>query len=361
MYCAQGWVRFWWQILAAIGRICLVLLLQKAYNVLGRVSQSMAKGVGWMERLFALDRIVENMEKVIIDKQEAIELTLVTLLCKGHILIEDIPGVGKTSLAAALAKSLDCSFKRIQFTPDIMPSDITGFSIFNPKTGDFEYRSGAILSQVVLADEINRTSPKTQSSLLEAMEEKQVTVDGITHAIPQPFIVLATQNPIEYMGTYPLPEAQMDRFFMCISLGYPGKQEEMRMITRFGKESPLHSLQPVANSKEILQLQRMVEDVHVDPRINEYIVEIVHHTRNNPYVALGASPRASISLYKAGQAWAFYNRRNYVLPDDIIHMCRHVLAHRIMLKQESRLEKIDATDIVQMALDSVRVPSVEGW
>lgn len=314
-----------------------------------------------MERMTVLDRIVANMEKVIMDKRYAIELTLITLLCRGHILIEDVPGVGKTSLASALARSLNCTFQRIQFTPDIMPSDITGFSVYSPKTGDFEYRKGAILSQVVLADEINRTSPKTQASLLEAMEEKQVTVDGVTHRIAEPFIVLATQNPIEYMGTYPLPEAQMDRFFMRISMGYPGKSEEMQMISRFGGDNPLKTLQAVASGAEILGLQRTAEQIYVDKRINEYIVELVRHTRENPYVSLGASPRASIALYKAAQAWAMYSGRNYVLPDDVIHMCGHVMAHRIVLCQEGKLKKITQSEVVQMALGAVQVPVVQGW
>lgn len=315
-----------------------------------------------MERNLMLQRIIGNVEQVIIDKRYQIELTLVTLLCKGHILIEDVPGVGKTSLASALARSLGCSFKRIQFTPDIMPADITGFSVFNPKTGDFEYRPGAILSQIVLADEINRTSPKTQSSLLEAMEEKQVTVDGTTYRIRDPFIVIATQNPVEYLGTYPLPEAQMDRFFMRISLGYPSQNEEVRLITRFRQKSPLHTLQTVASGPDIIALQQLVEQVHVDIKVGEYIVELVRHTRENPYVALGCSPRASIGLYKAAQAWAFYQQRDFVLPDDVIQMCPHVMAHRIVLKQEGKLKKISQQDIVSMALQEIPVPSIrQSW
>jgi len=313
-----------------------------------------------MNQVSVLKTIVENVENVIMDKRFAIELTLMSLICKGHILIEDVPGVGKTSLASALARSLNCSFKRIQFTPDIMPSDITGFSVYNPKIGDFEYKRGAILSQVVLADEINRTSPKTQSSLLEAMEEKQVTVDGVTYKIKEPFIVLATQNPIEYLGTYPLPEAQMDRFFMRISIGYPNRLEEMKMVSRFRQENPLKTLRAVATGEDILALQRMAEQVHVDKRINEYVVNLVWHTRENAYVALGASPRASINLYKAAQAWALYNNRDYVLPDDVIKMAGPVLAHRVVLKQEGKMKKITQNDIVQMALEGTRVPVVQG-
>lgn len=308
--------------------------------------------------LHILDRIVENVERVIVDKRHAIELILITLLCRGHILIEDIPGVGKTSIASALARSLNCSFKRIQFTPDIMPSDITGFSVFNPKTGEFDYRKGAIMSQIVLADEINRTSPKTQSSLLEAMEEKQVTVDGVTRRLQQPFIVLATQNPIEYLGTYPLPEAQMDRFFMRISIGYPSPYEELRMMYNHSGESPLSALQAVATSNDILQIQQIVEQIHVDRKIGEYIINLVQATRENDYVSLGASPRASINLFKAAQAWALYNGRNYVLPDDVMEMAPHILAHRILLKQEGKLKKLTQQDIVQMAMEATSIPFV---
>lgn len=306
-----------------------------------------------------LKRIVSNVEEVIMDKREAVELVLMALICKGHVLIEDVPGVGKTSLASALAKSLSCSFKRIQFTPDIMPSDITGFSMYNPQTGDFEFRQGAIMSQIVLADEINRTSPKTQSSLLEAMEEKQVTVDGQTYKIPEPFIVLATQNPVDSLGTYPLPEAQMDRFFMRISLGYPGKLEEMYMIYRFGQQSPLKTLQPVASAQDILVLQEMVTKIYVDKSLYEFIVDIVRNTRDNPNVTLGASPRASIALSKAAQAWAFYNGREFVLPDDVIHMAPHVLPHRITLSQEAKMKNMSQQDIVRTALASTRIPKIQ--
>ena len=308
-----------------------------------------------------LARIVENIERVIVDKRYQIELTLVTLLCKGHLLIEDVPGVGKTSLASALARSLSCSFQRIQFTPDIMPADITGFSVFNPKTGDFDFKPGAILSQIVLADEINRTSPKTQSSLLEAMEEKQVTVDGKTYRIKDPFMVLATQNPVEYLGTYPLPEAQMDRFLMRISLGYPGIVEEMRMLGRMSRGSPLHNLRTVATGEDMAALQQLAQEVHVENNVSEYIVALVRHTRENPFVSLGASPRASIGLYKAAQAWAMYSGRDYVLPDDVIEMAPHVLEHRIVLTQESRLKKQTQKDVVRSALDEVSAPIARRW
>ena len=309
----------------------------------------------------ALGRIVESIERVIVDKRYQIELTLVTLLCRGHLLIEDVPGVGKTSLASALARSLGCSFQRIQFTPDIMPADITGFSVFNPKSGDFDFKPGAILSQIVLADEINRTSPKTQSSLLEAMEEKQVTVDGKTYRIKEPFMVLATQNPVEYLGTYPLPEAQMDRFLMRISLGYPGMVEEMRMIGRMGRGSPLHALRAVASGEEIVAVQQQAAQVHVENMVAEYIVALVRHTRENPFVSLGASPRASIGLYRASQAWALYSGRDYVLPDDVIEMAHHVLEHRIVLTQESRLKKLTQKEIVRMAIAEVSAPIARRW
>ncbi|MDR2932969.1 MAG: MoxR family ATPase [Oscillospiraceae bacterium] len=301
-------------------------------------------------------RIIENIERVIVDKRREIELVLTALLCRGHILIEDVPGVGKTSIASALAKSLDCSFKRIQFTPDIMPADITGFSVYNPKTGDFEYRRGAILSHVVLADEINRTSPKTQSSLLEAMEENQVTVDGETYRIGEPFIVIATQNPVDYLGTYPLPEAQLDRFFMRISLGYPSLGEEMRMVSRFTGENPLADLTPVVSGGDIIALQEQVERVYVEPVVNEYIVSLVRHTRENAFLALGASPRASINLYRAAQARALYGGRDFVMPDDVVAMAPHVLTHRLVLSQEARLKKLTQADMVTMAVEAAKVP-----
>jgi MoxR-like ATPase len=292
--------------------------------------------------------IISNVEKISVGKQYAVSLVVATLACRGHVLIEDVPGVGKTSLVAALARSVNGSFKRIQFTPDIMPSDITGYSAFSPKTGEFEYRAGAVMSQFVLADEINRTSPKTQSSLLEVMEENQVTVDGETHAVPTPFMVLATQNPVEYLGTYALPEAQLDRFFMKISLGYPDSFEECKMLERFRGGNP--DIEPVATGEEIVQIQKLTEQIYANPEINKFIVAVTGYTREHEDVQLGASPRASLCLFKAAQAWALYNSRDYVIPDDVIEMTPHVLSHRILMKQEATIKKITVDDVLADAL-----------
>ena len=305
-----------------------------------------------------LHDITENVEKVIIGKKSVIELAVIALICDGHILIEDVPGVGKTSLVSAIARSINASFRRIQFTPDILPSDITGFSVFNQKTGEFEFRPGAIMSQIILADEINRTSPKTQASLLEVMEENQVTVDGITHSVNRPFMVLATQNPVEYLGTFPLPEAQIDRFFMKISIGYPKHEEEAQILSRFQYDSPLDILKPVTDGDTIINIQNQVKDVHVDISLNNYIVNIVSQTRFHSDIALGSSPRGSLSLFRAAQAWAFYNERNFVIPDDIIKMVVPVLSHRIILKQEAKLKKISAIDILKSILGKINVPVV---
>ena len=313
-----------------------------------------------MNSVNILKSIVENVEKVIIGKRESIELAVIALACEGHVLIEDVPGVGKTGLVASISKSIDATFKRIQFTPDVLPSDITGFSIFNQKTGEFEYRPGAVMSNIILADEINRTSPKTQSSLLEVMEENQVTVDGVTYKIPKPFMVLATQNPVEYLGTFPLPEAQIDRFFMKISIGYPSMADESEILSRFQYENPLDKLKPVATCEDIIDIQNKIKEIHVDKSLNDYIVSIVSKTRNHPEVALGSSTRGSLSLFKAAQGWAFYNGRNYVIPDDIIKMTVPVLSHRIILKQEAKLKKVTANDILASILKNTAVPVVEG-
>jgi MoxR-like ATPase len=310
------------------------------------------------EAVRLMKAIAYNVERVIIGKRFAIELVINALSCRGHVLIEDVPGVGKTSLVSALAKSVDCTFKRIQFTPDIMPSDITGFSTFSLKTSDFEYKPGAVMSQFILADEINRTSPKTQSSLLEVMEENQVTVDGITYKVPKPFMVLATQNPVEYLGTYPLPEAQLDRFFMKVSLGYPNPAEESRMLARFKSGSPLADLTPVADGKAIESIQALTESVYVDRELQSYIVDIVRNTRQQEEVVLGASPRASLYLFRSSQAWALYQGRDFVVPDDITLMAPHVLGHRIMMRQEARMKKITPKDIIERALSSVSAPAL---
>lgn len=306
-----------------------------------------------------IKKIIDNIEKVIIGKRETIELVVVSLVCNGHVLIEDIPGVGKTSLVSALAKSISSTFKRIQFTPDILPSDVTGFTIYNQRSGEFEYRPGSIMSQIILADEINRTSPKTQASLLEVMEENQVTVDGITYKVPQPFMVLATQNPVEYLGTYHLPEAQLDRFFMKVSIGYPSPHEESKILSNLKFKNPIDLLDPVVDSEEIILVQNEVRNVHVDKLLRDYIVNIIGETRNHPQILLGSSLRGSISLFKASQAWAYYKGRNYVIPDDIMKMAVPVLSHRIILKQEAKIKKISNEDILNSIINDIDIPMVK--
>ena len=303
-----------------------------------------------------LNEIIANVERVIIGKRETIELALCALMCQGHVLIEDVPGVGKTSLVYAIAKSFDCSFKRIQFTPDILPSDITGFSMYNQKTREFEYQQGSIMAQIILADEINRTSPKTQSSLLEVMEENQVTVDGKTYEVPQPFTVFATQNPVEHIGTYPLPEAQLDRFFMRLSLGYPTAAEEFEMINRFNEESPLDKLEAVTKAGVLMELQGLVHKVHIDPSVNDLIVNIVRRTRVDSDIALGCSPRGTLCLHRAAQAWALYNARTYVLPDDVLKMAVPVLAHRLVLSREAKFKKLTASVVLDQITSSIKIP-----
>lgn len=275
---------------------------------------------------------------------------------RGHVLIEDVPGIGKTTMANALAKSIGVSFSRIQFTPDILPSDITGFSMYNPKTGEFEYKQGSIMSNIILADEINRTSPKTQASMLEVMEEKHVTVDGVTYNVPEPFMVIATQNPVEYMGTYPLPEAQLDRFLMKITMGYPNKDDEVDILFRFQKSNPLNTLAPVADGEQITELRRRVRDVQVAREIGDYIVEIVQNTRRQEHVILGCSPRASLYLMRASQALALYMGRDYVVPDDVKDLVIPVLAHRMILRQEAKIRKITPESVLSDLLKKIRVP-----
>lgn len=308
-----------------------------------------------------LNKIVTNVEKVIVGKRKTIDLILMSLICDGHVLIEDVPGVGKTSIVSCIAKSINASFKRIQFTPDVLPSDITGFTMYNQKKGEFVFHPGSVMSQIILADEINRTSPKTQASLLEVMEEKQVTVDGVTYDMPKPFMVLATQNPVEYLGTYPLPEAQLDRFLMKVSIGYPDKGEESYILSRFQKTNPLDELKPVAQSEDILKIQDKVKYIYCDKIINDYIVEIVSETRTHPDIYLGASPRGSLALFRASQAWALYNNRTYVIPEDVKFMAIPVLSHRIIMKQEAKLKKLTPEEIIDSILHSIRVPMVNDY
>ena len=301
--------------------------------------------------------LLDNISKVIIGKEEAVEYALIALLCNGHVLIEDVPGVGKTTLASALAKSLACSFRRIQFTPDLMPSDVTGFTLVNFKTGEMEYKEGAVMSQVVLADEINRTSPKTQSALLEVMEEQQVTVDGVTHPLPKPFIVLATQNPGEFVGTYPLPEAQMDRFFLRISIGYPTLEQEMDVLERYsGVTKPMATIEPVCSAQDIIALQEMVKRVYCSPEVRMYVATLAAATRQEPALALGASTRAAIALIHGAQACALLAGRDYIIPEDVQHMALPVLAHRLVLSAESRMKGVTAQSVVMKVLKNTPVP-----
>lgn len=299
----------------------------------------------------------QNISKVIVGKEEAIEYALIALLCKGHVLIEDVPGVGKTTLASALAKSLDCTFKRIQFTPDLMPSDVTGFTLVNFKTGEMEFKEGAVMSQIVLADEINRTSPKTQASLLEVMEEQQVTVDGVTHPLPKPFIVLATQNPGEFVGTYPLPEAQMDRFFLRISIGYPTIEQEMDVLDRYsGAVKPMTTLEPVCSAQDVVELQDMVTQIYCSPEVRSYVATLAAATRQDPALQLGASTRAAIALIHGAQACALLDGRDFILPEDVQHMALPVLAHRMMLNPEARMKGVTAEQVLMRILQNVAVP-----
>ena len=300
--------------------------------------------------------IRDNVSKVIVGKNAVIDLALVALLCEGHILFEDVPGIGKTTLAKALARSLDCAFRRIQFTPDLLPSDVTGLAVFNQKTKEFEYRAGPIMAQIVLADEINRATPRTQSALLEAMQERQITVDGATKILPRPFLVFATQNPIELEGTFPLPEAQVDRFFIKLALGYPSEEEENAMVLRFERDDPLAQLQPVAHADTIRAMQSAIRSVRVEQSVREYIIAIVRATRAHSSVELGASPRGSLYLYHAAQAFAAIRGRDFVLPDDVKYLAPFVLTHRIIISAQTRLRGRDAAGVVREVIDAVPVP-----
>jgi len=309
-----------------------------------------------VKKVNLIDKIIKNIGKVIIGKKHAAELSIVAMISNGHLLIEDVPGVGKTMLARALAISTGCDFNRIQFTPDLLPSDITGASIYNQKTESFEFRPGPVMAQIVLADEINRATPKVQSALLEAMGEMQTTVDGITHLLPSPFMVIATQNSIEYEGTFPLPEAQLDRFFMRISLGYPDIKEEVSIMDDRERLDPINQLEPVCSAADIVELQKVSEKIYIDDVIKKYIVEISDNTRRHTDVALGVSPRASISMMKAGKSIALVMGRDYVIPDDIKNIVPPVLSHRVLLTPSARMRNVNQYGVIQEVLDNIPVP-----
>ena len=304
-----------------------------------------------------VESLKANIGKVVVGKENVVELMLCALLCQGHVLIEDVPGVGKTTLVSALARSLDCTFKRIQFTPDITPSDVTGFSMVNMKTGEMEFHQGAVMSQIVLADEINRTSPKTQSALLQVMEENQVTVDGVTYRMPRPFIVLATQNPLDFVGTYPLPEAQLDRFFMKIAIGYPTSEEESVILERFSSGArPMETVRPICTAQDIVTMQQMVSQVYSSKEVRAYISMIAQASRRHSALQLGVSTRGAIFLLHAAQARALMNGRDYVVPEDVQFMAAPVLAHRVLLSPEARMRSMTAERVLAQVIGSVKVP-----
>jgi MoxR-like ATPase len=309
-----------------------------------------------MELREAADRIVKNVAQAIVGKDEVIELCLVALLCEGHILLEDVPGIGKTTLAKALARSVGCGFRRIQFTPDLLPSDVTGILYFNQKSQDFEFRPGPIMSQIVLADEINRATPRTQSALLEAMQERQVTVDLETMRLPRPFMVLATQNPIELEGTFPLPEAQVDRFLMRLALGYPSKADEHTILLRYDYQDPMEALQSAIGADDLLALQAQVRNVLVEQSVRDYVVDVVRATRNHSAVELGVSPRGTLALYRTAQALAAVRGRRFVIPDDVKYLAPCVLTHRIIISPQTRLRGRRPEEILAEIVDTVPVP-----
>jgi MoxR-like ATPase len=301
-------------------------------------------------------RIIDNVEKVIIGKLDEIQLTLIALLCQGHVLIDDVPGVGKTMLAKAMARSLGCSFKRIQFTPDMLPSDVTGVSIYDQSTGQFEFRPGPVMANIVLTDEINRATPKTQSALLEAMEEHQVTVDGVTHHLDKPFMVLATQNPIEYEGTFPLPEAQLDRFLMRVSLGYPSPSDEIRILEAQQYVHPIETTEQVVDASELVAVQERIKDVYVHDAIKEYIVSLVGATRSHQDVYLGSSPRGSLAIYRTCQARSALLGREYVIPDDVKALAAPTLGHRLIVNPAARIKEVDPRTVIKEVLQAVEAP-----
>lgn len=302
------------------------------------------------------EAVIQNIEKVIVGKRTELELALLGLMSRGHILVEDVPGVGKTMLAKSLARSVGCVFKRIQFTPDLLPSDVTGVSIYNQHTETFEFRPGPIVAQIILADEINRATPKTQSALLESMEERQVTVDGVTHQLPEPFLVMATQNPIEYEGTFPLPEAQLDRFLLRVTLGYPSVEDEIRIMELQQHGHPVDELNQVVDAEEVLSLQEAVRAVYVDDLVKEYIVQIVQATRRHASIYLGASPRGSLALFRTGQARALLQGRDFVTPDDVKALAPSTLSHRLIISPAARVRNVSGEQVVAEVLETVSVP-----
>lgn len=307
----------------------------------------------------AINRILDNIEMVMIGKRDTAILSLVALLAEGHVLLEDVPGVGKTMLVRTIAKSVSADFKRIQFTPDLLPSDITGVSIYNPKTMEFEFRPGPLMGNIVLADEINRTSPKTQAALLEGMGERSVTVDGDTKLLKRPFFVMATQNPIEYEGTYPLPEAQLDRFMFKLKMGYPSMEEELDMLNRTEQRHPIEDIKPVMQIEELIELQKEVKQVYVDDLVKHYILDIIGLTRSNPSIYLGVSPRGSLTLMKAAQALAFVQDRDFVIPDDIKYLAPSVLSHRILLNSEAKFEGVQAFELMNELVSELKIPNLK--
>ena len=306
-------------------------------------------------------RVLDNVERVIVGKSSAVEMVLVAIFCEGHVLLEDVPGIGKTMLARAVAKSLGCSFRRVQSTPDLLPSDITGTYLYNQKTSEFEFRAGPVFAQVLLADEINRATPRTQSALLEAMEERQVTVEGDTRLLPRPFIVLATQNPIELEGTFPLPEAQLDRFLMRLAVGYPSHEDELAILHRFVKSDPLPALEAVADGSELAALSQVTRSVHVSASLENYLLEITEATRRSEELMLGVSPRGSLALYRTAQCLAALRGRGYVLPDDIQELLTPVLAHRLILSSQARLRERTLGEVLRSIVEKVPVPVEESW